>query len=192
MVHFHKKWWIKKLAISLSKIFITCYKVRYGNKVHFGKSVIINHKFNLSGEGKLFVSDNANLWAHAEPNSFNFYNKDAIIKIGSNSRLNGLTCHCAKSIEIGNHCLIGSSIIMDTDFHTFDDPDHILHGNPKSKAISIGNNVWLCGQSVVLKGCQIGNKTVVGFRAVVTKSFPEDVVVAGNPAKVVKSKEKSC
>ena len=182
----------KKIALLLSKIFIAYYKVRYGNKVNFGRNVIINHKFNLNGVGKLFVSNNVNLWAHAEANNFNFYTKNAIIKIGSNSRLNGLTCHCSKFIEIGNNCLIGSSIIMDTDFHTFEDPDHVLYGNPKSKPINIGNNVWLCGQSVILKGCQIGNKSVVGFRAVVTKSFPENIVIAGNPAKVVKSKGKSC
>lgn len=178
----------KKLALILSKIFIAYYKVRYGNKVHFGKNVIINQRFNISGVGKLFISDNVNLWAHAEPNSFNFYNKNASIKIGANSRLNGLTCHCAESIEIGDNCLIGSCIVMDTDFHTFDDPDHILYGNPKAKPIIIGNNVWLCGQSAILKGCHIGNKSVVGFRAVVAKSFPGDIVIAGNPAKVVKSK----
>ena len=182
----------KKLALLLSKIFIAYYKVRYRSKIHFGKNVIINHRFNLNGAGKLFISDNVNLWAHAEPNNFNFYDKNAKIKIGANSRLNGLTCHCSESIEIGNNCLIGSSIIMDTDFHTFEDPEHILYGNPKAKQIKIGDHVWLCGQSVILKGCQIGNKSVVGFRAVVTKSFPEDVVIAGNPAKVVKSKEKSC
>lgn len=83
-------------------------------------------------------------------------------------------------------------MIMDTDFHTFDDPNHILYGNLKSKPVKIGNDVWLCGQSVLLKGCQIGNKSVVGFRAVVTKSFPENVVIAGNPAKVVKSQRQSC
>ncbi|PKL36742.1 acyltransferase [Candidatus Peregrinibacteria bacterium HGW-Peregrinibacteria-1] len=178
----------KQLALALSKIFIAYYKVRYVKKIHFGKSVIINHKFKVSGPGQLFIGDNVNLWAHEEPNSFNFYHKSAVIKVGANSRLNGLTCHCAESIEIGDNCLIGSSSIMDTDFHTFDDPDHILYGNPKVKSVKIGNQVWLCGQSAILKGCLIGNHSVVGFRAVVTKSFPENVVIAGNPAKVVKSK----
>lgn len=180
----------KKLALLLSKFFIICHKARYGRKVHFGKGVIINRKFEVNGHGKLFIGDNANLWAHAEPNSFNFYGDKAVIKIGSRSRLNGLTCHCEESIEIGDNCLIGSSIVMDTDFHTFNDPGHILFGNPKTKPISIGNNVWLCGQATLLKGCRIGHKSVIGFRAVVTKSFPDNVVIAGNPARVVKSTEK--
>jgi maltose O-acetyltransferase len=179
----------KRLAIYLSKSFILYYKIRYGGKVHFGKNIIINHKFKISGKGKLFIGDFTNLWAHAESNSFNFYNKKSVIRVGKNSRLNGLTCHCLESISIGENCLIGSSIIMDTDFHTFDDPSHILFQNPISKQVVIGDFVWLSGQSVILKGCQIGNKSVVGFRAVVTKSFPGNVVIAGNPAKVVKSKE---
>ena len=75
---------------------------------------------------------------------------------------------------------------MDTDFHSFSDPDHILHGNKITGPIKIGNKVWLGGQSVILKNCQIGDKSVVAFRAVVTKNFPKNVVIAGNPAKIVK------
>ncbi|MBU0982132.1 acyltransferase [Patescibacteria group bacterium] len=179
----------KSLAQILSKFLIVYYKIRYGKRVKFGKNVIINHKFKIKGRGKLLISDNCILWAHEEPNAFHFYKKNAQIKIGKNCRLNGLKCHCADSIEIGNDCLIGSSTIMDTDFHTFDDPEHILFGNSKSKSINIGNQVWLGGQSALLKGSEIGDKSVVGFRAVVTKSYGANVVVAGNPAKVVKSKD---
>lgn len=179
----------KRLALLISKIFIFYFKARYGSKVSFGRGVILNHKFSIKGKGKLSIGENANLWAHAEPNSFNFYDSKATITVGENSRLNGITCHCLDSITIGANCLIGSCTIMDTDFHTFEDKNHVLYGNSKSKPVSIGNYVWLCGQSVVLKGCQIGDKSVVGFRAVVTKSCPENVVIAGNPAKVVKSKE---
>ena len=176
----------KKIALFLSKIFTGYYKLRYGKRIQFGKNIIINHKFKLKGKGSLLIGDNCNLWAHEEPNRFNFYNKNAIIKIGKNNRLNGLMCHCEENIEIGNDCLIGSATIMDTDFHTFNDKTHILYGNKKTKAVKINDNVWLGGQSVILKGVEIGDKSVVGFRAVVSKSFPKNVVVAGNPAKIVK------
>lgn len=178
----------RKIAILVSKFLIAYYKFRYGKRVHFGKGVIINHKFKIKGPGKLNIKDNVNLWAHDEANKFYFYNSSSVINIGDDSRLNGLTCHCAETIDIGKNCLIGSCTIMDTDFHVFNDPDHVLFGNIKSKPISIGDGVWLCGQSVVLKGCNIGNKSVVGFRAVVAKSFQNDVVIVGNPAKVVKIK----
>ena len=177
----------KKIALLLSKIFITYYKIRYHNRIFFGKNIIINHRFKIRGSGKLYIGDNSNLWAHKELNGFYFYGQKATIKIGKNTRLNGLTCHCETSIEIGDDCLIGSAIIMDTDFHTFEDPNHILYGNEKSKPISIGSKTWICGQSVILKGCQIGSSSVIGFRAVVTKNFPGNVVIAGNPARIVKS-----
>ena len=179
---------MKKLATLLSTLFIIYYKMIYGKKVEFGKNIIVNHKLKIKGPGKLIIANNVNLWAYEEPNRFYFYDQKALIKIGANCRLNGLTCHSEESSEIGDNCLTGSTIIMDTDFHTFSDREHILYNNPKTKPVRIGNGVWICGQSVILKGCQIGNKTVIGFRSVVTKNFPSNVVVAGNPAKIVKSK----
>ncbi len=176
----------KKIALALSKLFMAYYKIRYAGKVVFGKGVIVNHKFKVKGHGKVHIGDGSNLWAHAEANSFHFYEKGSVINVGANSRLNGVTFHCAKSIDIGKDCLVGSAILMDTDFHIFEDPEHVLFGNVKSKPIKIGNKVWLGGQSVILKGCQLGDKSVIGFRAIVTKSFPGNVVVAGNPARVVK------
>jgi maltose O-acetyltransferase len=177
-----------KIARYISRIFIAYFKLRYRKKVKFGKNIIINHRFKISGKGQLIIGDNCNLWAHCEPNSFHFYDENAKVTIGEGNRLNGLTCHCAQSIEIKNDCLIGSAIIMDTDFHTFDDPNHILYGKEKNKPVKVGNKVWICGQSVILKGIVIGDSSVVGFRSVVTKSFAADLVVAGNPAKIVKQK----
>ena len=51
----------------------------------------------------------------------------------------------------------------------------------------MGDDVWIGGNSVILPGITIGNNSVVGAGSVVTKDVPEDVVVAGNPAKVIKN-----
>ncbi|WP_261806096.1 sugar O-acetyltransferase [Lapidilactobacillus luobeiensis] len=56
------------------------------------------------------------------------------------------------------------------------------YGHP----ITIGNNVWLGGNVVVCPGVTIGNNVVVGAGAVVTKDIPDNVVVAGVPAKVIR------
>lgn len=53
--------------------------------------------------------------------------------------------------------------------------------------IHVGDDVWIGGNSVILPGITIGNNSVVGAGSVVTKDVPEDVVVAGNPAKVIKN-----
>jgi acyl-[acyl carrier protein]--UDP-N-acetylglucosamine O-acyltransferase len=178
----------QKVAQIISMMFTSYYKTLYGKRVVFGKNTLINHKFRLKGRGRLILGDNCNLWAHEEPNNFFLYSDSAEIRMGEGNRLNGITIHCLEKVTLGNNCLTGSVIIMDTDFHEFRNEAHILYNNRKSKAVTVGNNVWLCGQSVLLKGSEIGDNSVVGFRAVVTKSFPSDVVVAGNPARVVKSK----
>lgn len=178
----------KTIALTISKFLILFQKLRHGNHIKFGRGVILNHRFKFRGKGRLTIEPNANLWAHEEPNRFFTYDKSAHIIVGKNSRLNGLTCHCQKSVIIGQDCLVASASISDTDFHTFDDPDHILFKNQQSKPVKIGNKAWICGQTTILKGSEIGEGTVVGFRAVVTKKFPANVVVAGNPARIVKQK----
>lgn len=179
------------LSKTVSAFFRFYFKLRYGKRVQFGQNVILNHRFCLKGPGRLIIGDSVNLWAHEEPNRFFFYDSKAVIKIGSGTRLNGITCHSASSIHIGEKCLIGSATLIDTDFHTFNDPQHILFGKPLTKPIKIGQGVWLCGQTAILKGVEIGDHAVVGFRAVVTKSFPGHCVIAGNPAQIVKEKAKS-
>ena len=54
------------------------------------------------------------------------------------------------------------------------------------KAITIGNDVWIGGSAVICPGVSIGDRTVIAAGAVVTKSFPTDVLVGRNPAKVIK------
>ena len=58
---------------------------------------------------------------------------------------------------------------------------------PSTAAIVIGRNVWVAGMAAVLKGVTIGDDSVVAFGAVVASDVPAGVVVAGNPARVVKN-----
>ncbi|TXE13551.1 sugar O-acetyltransferase [Algoriphagus aquimarinus] len=55
------------------------------------------------------------------------------------------------------------------------------------KPITIGNDVWIGGSAVICPGVSIGDRTVVAAGAVVTKDFPADVVIGGNPAKIIKN-----
>ncbi len=55
--------------------------------------------------------------------------------------------------------------------------------------ITVGDNVWLGGNVVILPGVTIGNNSVIGAGSVVTKNIPENVVAVGNPCKVVKNIE---
>ena len=64
-------------------------------------------------------------------------------------------------------------------------------GPESGQPIVIGEDCWFGGQVIVLPGVTIGNGVVVGAGSVVTKSVPDMVVVAGNPARIIKKTEPS-
>lgn len=105
--------------------------------------------------------------------------------IGHNCRLN-----IASSVAIGRYCLIaGGVIIADNDGHPLD-AGRRRRNEPMSaesiRAVSIGDDVWIGAGAQVLKGVTIGDRSIVGAGAIVTRDVPPDVVVAGNPARIVK------
>jgi len=55
-----------------------------------------------------------------------------------------------------------------------------------AKAVTIGDNVWIGGSVTILPGVTIGSGVTIGAGAVVTKDVPDNVVVAGNPARIIK------
>jgi acetyltransferase-like isoleucine patch superfamily enzyme len=91
------------------------------------------------------------------------------------------------SITIGDDCMFAYDIDLRTgDSHSIIDPHSGARINP-ARNIAIGNHVWVAAHCVVLKGVSIADHSVVGTGSVVTKSSPEPgVVLAGNPARVVK------
>jgi len=89
----------------------------------------------------------------------------------------------AESITIGDNCMIATdAYITDCDWHGL--YDRISPG--RSAAVSIGDNVWIGARAIVCKGVVIGKNAVVGAGAVVVENVPDNAVVGGNPARVVK------
>ena len=90
------------------------------------------------------------------------------------------------SVYIGKDCMFSNGIkIFTSDMHSIID----LNGNRinNSGDVIIGNHVWLCQDVKVLKNSKISDNTIVGHSAIVTKKFYEtNVILAGNPARIVK------
>lgn len=88
-------------------------------------------------------------------------------------------------VKIGDNCLIAPQAGIYTAAHPLD-PTVRRSGLEYGRPVTIGNDVWIGGGARILPGVTLGDNVVVGAGAVVTKSFPSNVVIAGNPARVIK------
>ncbi len=87
------------------------------------------------------------------------------------------------SITIGAACRIASRVQLLTATHPID-PEPRRRGWEYARPITLGDNVWLGGGVIVCPGVTIGDDSVVGAGAVVTRDLPAGVVALGAPAKV--------
>ncbi len=88
-------------------------------------------------------------------------------------------------VTIGDNCLIGPQTGLYTAVHPMDSARRAadyIHGEP----ITIGNNVWIGGHCTILPGVTIGNNVIIGAGSVVTKAVPDNAVIAGNPARILR------
>lgn len=105
---------------------------------------------------------------------------------GGNVRL-----HAHDKIEIGNDCMFGYGIVIATATHDYH--IDIMNKSFITKSVTIGSNVWIGLNAIILPGITIGDGVVVGAGSIVTKDIPSYAIVAGNPAKIIKFRElKDC
>lgn len=112
--------------------------------------------------------------------------------IGNNSGL-GVNCSAVGPITIGDNVMVGPDVIIFTRNHRHDRTDKPMNeqGYEDYKEVKIGNDVWIGARAVIMPGVEVGNGVIIGACSVVTKDIPDYVVVAGNPAKIVKYRNKS-
>jgi acetyltransferase-like isoleucine patch superfamily enzyme len=115
--------------------------------------------------------------------------KGSMLNIGNNVGISNTTIYVANKITIGDNVLIGGGCkIWDTDFHSLDPYIRIIKNDEiiNTKPIIIKNNVFIGGNSIILKGVTIGENSIVGAGSIVTKDVPKNEIWAGNPAKFIK------
>jgi maltose O-acetyltransferase len=88
-------------------------------------------------------------------------------------------------IRIGDNCFIAPGVHIYTATHPIN-PYERISGKEYGKPVTIGDNVWIGGRAVINPGVTIGNNVVIASGAMVTKDVPDNVVVGGNPAKIIK------
>jgi len=120
------------------------------------------------------------------------HTKKEIIKIGNNVYINW-NCHIGgyKKIIIEDNVLIGSNVLITDHFHG-EISLKMLAISPMNRPIYskggvvIRQNVWIGENVTILPGVTIGKNSIIGANSVVTKSIPENCIVAGNPAKIIR------
>lgn len=112
--------------------------------------------------------------------------------IGKRVRINQrLHVGVISKIDIGDDVLIGTNVLITDHSHGAgvieDRRIAPVKRNLYSKGpVKIGNKCWICDNAVILPGVIIGNNVTVAAGAIVTKSFPDNCVVGGNPARILK------
>jgi maltose O-acetyltransferase len=106
--------------------------------------------------------------------------------IGDHVYLNVLcTILDCNEVHIGQHVMIGPAVQIYTAAHALQ-AEARIQGWEVAKPIVIEDNVWIGGGAILLPGVRIGRNAVVGAGAVVTRSVPANMIVAGNPARVIR------
>lgn len=88
-------------------------------------------------------------------------------------------------VTIGNNVFLAPNVQLYTAHHPIIASERIK-GPELASPISIGDNVWIGGATIVCPGVSIGENTTIGAGSVVTKDIPANVVAAGNPCRVIR------
>jgi len=175
---------LKIPGLVILKLRLRAAGVIYGNRLR-GKNVIIQNK------GSIQLGNNVLLRSNPAGNPYRtalFTNcPEAKIIIGNKCVLNGTTIHSRSSVTIEDYCLFAPGVqLIDNDSHRISLNIHERRLPPKAAAIVIRKNAWIGLNSIILKGVEIGQNSIIAANSVVTKSIPKNTLAGGNPAKIIR------
>ena len=154
---------------------------------------IVEDGADLSGQIFLFGSNNVGIIRRSRghnPINIHFNSNNCLFYWGRDCTSNTTTFRVSgdqSSIIVGEDCMFSSGInVQSHDDHSIIDLTSGSVLNPPS-SVRFGPHVWVGRDCTVLKGVNIGFGAVIGTRSVVTRDIPEKTIVAGSPAKVIRS-----
>jgi acetyltransferase-like isoleucine patch superfamily enzyme len=149
-----------------------------------GKNVRVRGRVIVQNEGHIRIGERVHFVADTVPTELGAFT-GGDLAIGPRTFVNyGCSFAATERITIGADCLFGPYVnITDNDFH--DLRDHARQ--PASQPVTIGDHVWIGTRAIILPGVSIGDGAVVGAGSVVTSDVPPNGLVAGNPARLIRT-----
>jgi acetyltransferase-like isoleucine patch superfamily enzyme len=153
-----------------------------GIRFSAGRNFRVSGSLAVRGPGRIVFGDDVTIGMRVTPWT---YAAEATIDVGSRVFLNGTRFGCLQRIEIGSDCILGESHVFDTNFHSTSADRHDPTAPVRTAPVTLGANVWVGAQAGLLPGTSVGENSVVGFGAVLSGTYPANVILAGNPARAV-------
>ena len=160
--------------------------IKFGNNVNIGN----NSRLSALGKGNLLIGDNVNIGAFSQVIiSTSFNNIGEFIKIGNNVGIGEYAyIGGGGGTTIGNDTIIGQYLSVHPENHNYADKSKLIREQGVSrKGIRIGNDCWIGAKVTILDGVNLGDKCVVAAGSIVTKSFPNNSLIGGIPARLLKN-----
>jgi acetyltransferase-like isoleucine patch superfamily enzyme len=113
------------------------------------------------------------------------------VRIGAKTVL-GQECTVSafQHVSIGRECIVADRVMLiDFDHGVVEVERPIRHQGIYKRDVRVGHNVWMGYGSCVLRGCTVGDNSILGTYAVVTRDIPADTVAAGVPARVIRRRD---
>lgn len=134
--------------------------------------------------GRIFLGDDVIFAAPRTPIHLAL-RPNALLSIGASTWMNdGVWFGCTERITVGARVLIGPGVrLFDNDYHEL----YQRWRTPASRPVTIGDDVWIASDAIILPGVAVGRGAVIGARTVVRHDVEPFSVVAGSPARVVRT-----
>jgi acetyltransferase-like isoleucine patch superfamily enzyme len=152
-----------------------------GRRFSAGRRLRVYGRLNVRGPGRVIFGDDVVVWGVVTPWT---HSTDAVIRVGDRTSLSQTRMGCVSSITIGRNGIVADCRILDSDFHSIAVNRRDQSAPIRTLPITIGDNVWIASQVGILPGTTIGENSVVSFGAICSGTFPANIVVAGNPARI--------
>ncbi|MFD2203711.1 acyltransferase [Shivajiella indica] len=168
--------------------------LRQAHYIEAGKNFILQDHCEVNGLSQrgLIFGDKVSIGSYAIIRPTNLYGGEPGIglKMGNNSNIGAYSyIGCSGYIEIGDNVMISPRVSIYSENHNFDQLDKVMIDQGVTRSfVKIEDDCWIAANSVILSGVTIGKGSVVAAGSIVTKDVPPYSIVAGNPAKVIKSR----